>query len=286
MSPISDISYKPQPVWRLLALFIILCVLFITLRFDAGSYLRDRIAGLAAESGVDLRFDQLSVSGIGARLDHVTVRAPRLPGPLKFGHLIVSPQLGSLLTGEPAAAIEGEWHGVQAEMVAALQGGGVTLSDIHGSAAAADLLAIAGPYLHMPAKLALEGNVSLDGSMALDGGGVPHRGTLNLVWQDAKGSALGMEVVLGEVRMQLLDGKTGWQWSVATAGSGLIQGQGVAVPSEALIGRWPLSGNIEINLAAVNDPALLALVPKQQQEKKLRLMVSGTLSSPRLDYAK
>lgn len=286
MSAISDVKSYRQPNWRLIVLFIVALFVFMALRFDAEGFVRGRVDALTAAAGIKFGFGQMQLSGLTLAFRDVSIRSPRVPGPLSLQRLEVSPSLISLLSLKGAMEVEALRHGLQAEAVVSQSGGSIEVQAIRCRGDVAELFTMAAPYLHLPFQLDLSGKVELQGDVNLSGSNAtPESGAANLVWHDAKGSAMGVEVALGTVQLKLQGGKGSWEWQLDDAGKGALTGKGAAQMVGPDPARWPLNGSIAIDLAAIDSPTLSALLPKRQGEGMIRLNLGGTFAVPRLDIA-
>jgi len=262
-------------------------LLLVVIRFDPEPLIRSKMSEVAARSGVELRFDQMSIFGWYAGFSNVAVASARLPAPLVIDHVEISPVWSSLLAGKGGVHVDLLWQGVHATATIVQTG---ELISIQGMEMQADMGALAGalePFLRLSMPVTVSGRISMEGDVMLQrASGLPESGMLNASWQGAKAGIMGAEVALGDLSFQLQSKSGQWQWLVNDGDTGAIDAHGDVQEQGAQMAGWPLTGSAVIDVAKINDPTLLAWLPDSGGGHEVRLNVFGTLSRPGLDIVK
>jgi hypothetical protein len=270
----------------LAVIFLVLLLLIIGIRFEPESLVRSKVIELASISGVKLQFGEVNVRGWYIDFSNVSATSGKTLQSLSFEKVELSPAWSSLFRGDAAVNLELIWQGLAGTSLVSQSGRYILLRDIHVQAEMGELLKVVEPYIHLPFPVQASGNVNLKGEVLLDSvSGMPDSGALNLHWQGAKAGAMGVEVALGDLSLQLQSEAAQWNWLIDDAGIGFVHAGGAVRKQGMRPENWPIHGSGVINIAKLNDPSLLAWLP-DGNAGEMRFNVSGVVLNPRVDIVK
>lgn len=282
------VSKYPHLTSRNLAIiFLVALVMLAVFRFDADSFVRERLAEAGVRNGLQLDFDQMSINGLSVGFSHVSLSSQRLPEALIFEQVEVSPFWTSLLSSNRSVDVIVMWHGSRLAATLIEADKDILVEHLQLQGDVSKLSRLFFPFFQAPFPLSAAGDIEAEGEARVTRlSGVPYSGRFNLKWRGAKAGAMGAEFALGDLVMALQGEAGRWQWQLNDGEVGMIDARGSLDQLSTLVDLWPVYGSVVIDTTKIRDPYLIAWLPDMGDEKKIRLRLSGTLSRPRLDRVK
>ncbi|MDQ6992720.1 MAG: hypothetical protein Q9M31_04540 [Mariprofundus sp.] len=262
--------------WKSVLLFLLALLLFLALRWQPDSWLREQIMQASSAYGVSIDYQNIERVGLSLHLTKLQISGATLPVPLLFDSIKVAPAWPQLLQAKPALDVALVWQGVKASAVVSEDAQLVELADLHIATKIAPLL----PLVKMQLPIKVAGEFQLTGHLRVDSvTGRPLTGELHGQLLKAAASLFGKPDVLGDYTVELVnkEQKTAWQWQLAGGSGVLLKGTGTLATQANLPKQWRLNGQLHLSGGKVVPPSL-----KPMLTKPLSFTVAGPLARLRL----
>jgi len=264
--------------WYLCLLFVLALMLFLLLRWQPDAWLQAQLGRQARQHGMVVQYERLHLDGFSLHLDHLSIRAPRLPVPIKMDALSIAPAWTALLTMHPAVYLVAASNGQRIEMLLSWRGDHIAISGLQADLDVAQLQPFWQQRLTLPIHVG--GSLIVTGDMQLDAAsGKPVGGNLKVQWHAATTDVTGLDKPLGDYQLLLKADKasaTSWQWTLAGGSILTLSGQGVIHIAGALLRQWGVDGRIRLQSNS-SDNAIASMLGNSVAAFSL----SGNLLKPR-----
>jgi len=276
----SETTTKPLSKRFLITLFFIALPIFIFIRWDSSAWVGAQVQQAASDAGYQLSYSDLSVSGLGVKLQDVRVQQQQ--NILELDSLEISPSFSTLISGDVGADVEASWLGNPISASVSSSDDLLMLTNID---AMVDVSRI--QNLNIPAELA--GLMHLQGDLVLQQNtGLPQSGKLQLTWNQAKAGLAAPEFTLGDYTLDLNsvdDVSQPWQWTIAGGSGVALNGSGTVLPTTPDPKLWLVNGLVDTNIDNSN-PSLAMMMQSMMGSTKAKFRISGSLGAPRTDIVR
>ncbi len=272
---------QPHASWRqLLLVFIVALLLFSLMRLQPEPWLQAQISQQSRQHGITLQYHALQIEGFTVHFDQFKVQTSQLPAPIVLDSLSLSPAWSSLLTGTIAIQLDTSWQGQQATAVVSKQGDVIDVQSFNALLETAALQPLLAKNIPIPVKTS--GQIQATGTLLLNAiNAHPLNGQIDITWSSAAVEMASMKTPLGDYKLSLQNSETGtpWQWNIDGGSTLLLSSKGSIATSTMQPERWPLNGQIRIEVGKKPEAASLAALLGNQAKQ---FNISGTLASPNL----
>jgi len=268
---------------KLLLVFALALATFSLLRWDMSPWLSTQIQQAAKQAGINVQYDQVSISGFGIQFDNLQINKPNIQ-PLQFQELQANLAWDVLLAGELGANIETLWQSNPISFTVIQQGDSLQINNI---SAVVDISRIPQLTANIPASIS--GVIEAHGAVRINPNTQKlETGDLEIVWNQAKAGLTQPKFTLGDYHIKLYSDtqeNQPWHWDISGGSGVALKGNGTISPQHPDPQWWPINGLMNVKVDQTN-PSLAMMMQSMMGTTEASLRISGTLGKPRTEIVR